>query len=271
MGRRQTCVAESPQIGAANGTADRAVRILQVFTEERPVWTVQEVATHFAMPRSTTYRYLNSLRAAGLVVEDGRRGFHLGPGVFKLARAATAGTSVVRLAAPHLWRLADTFGAKVGLHARVGAEIVPLDILDGSGASTTRRRSRLLPWPGTCVSKILLAFTPEPERSDLLQRMVPTTYTDKTVADYDGLLKALADIRRLGYHISDEEIEKGAWGVGAPVYSQGEARYCIALAVPKARANQTTAAALITAVQLAATQLSAELADTEFEAVAFAR
>src|SRR5687767_7812175 len=56
--------------GAANSTADRAIDILMAFSEDKPAWSTAEIAAHFGMPRSTTYRYLNSLRSYALIVED---------------------------------------------------------------------------------------------------------------------------------------------------------------------------------------------------------
>lgn len=264
MRRHEGLAVAERAVGAGNGTADRAIRILQLFTPERPVWTVSQLASRLGMPRSTTYRYLASLRSCTLVVEDGDRGFRLGPGVFSLARAAKASTSVVRLAAPYLWELADRYGARVGFQERVGSDLVPLDILEGPAVmSVGLLRSQLLPWPTTCAAMVLLAFAPDDERQELLGRMKPTQYTCRTVRDKETLIKVLADTRRLGYAISDEDSEEGAWGVAAPVFSYGEARYAMGVAVPKPRLRQMATAPIVAAVELAGSRLSTDLAKTE--------
>src|SRR5690606_20673006 len=67
-----------------NLTADRAIQLLLLYDDDRPVLTAAEVAERLGMSRSTTYRYLQSLRAAGMLEEDAR-GFRLGMRIFQLA------------------------------------------------------------------------------------------------------------------------------------------------------------------------------------------
>ena len=91
--------------GSVNSTADRAIDILLLFSEDRPVWTTAEIAAHFDMPRTTIYRYLGSLRSYSLIVEDNAGGYRLGPKIFPLAQAARAGTSILKVAEPFLEEL----------------------------------------------------------------------------------------------------------------------------------------------------------------------
>lgn len=60
---------------SANSTADRAIEILLAFDAAHPVWTPTALAQHLEMPRSTIYRYFNSLKHYGLIVEDRDGGF----------------------------------------------------------------------------------------------------------------------------------------------------------------------------------------------------
>src|SRR6266700_3927368 len=101
---------DETRTSTANSTADRAIEILAVFTETRPIWTVQELAAKFDMPRSTTYRYLNSLRSYGLVADDENGGLRLGARIVALARVAKSSASVVSAASPSLKALSDKFG-----------------------------------------------------------------------------------------------------------------------------------------------------------------
>jgi DNA-binding IclR family transcriptional regulator len=261
--RRRHLPQSESVIGAGNGTADRVIDILQLFTQERPLWSVGQIARHFGMSQSTTYRYVASLRASGLIVEDGERGFHLGPGVFALARVAKSTTLAVRLAAPYLWKLADSFGAKAAIQERVGDDIIHLDLLEGPTAFTFGKvRSQLFPWPTTCAAMTLLAFAPDREREAMMRRMKPLQITGDAPKDHDELARAVTAAQRDGYAVSNEKRE-GVWGVAAPVYSYGIGRYCIALAMPTARARQPARSAIVSSVQQSASQLTEDLAKTE--------
>ena len=248
----------------ANSTADRAIDILLLFSSERPTWSAGDIATTFGMPRSTTYRYLNTLRSYALIVEDDHGGFRLGPRILPLARAAKANLSVIKLAAPAMASLAEEFGELVVLHERVGSEIIPLERIEsGHRVTIASTRSHLLPWPATGSAKILLAHAPEAERDQLLKMMKPVLYTDRTLRDKPSLLKALEDIRRDGYAITDEERDPGVWGIAAPIVSRSGVRHCVALAIPRFRVHEKRKVALIRSVQRAAAQIGEAVAATE--------
>ncbi|OGA80533.1 MAG: hypothetical protein A3G27_11375 [Betaproteobacteria bacterium RIFCSPLOWO2_12_FULL_66_14] len=196
--------------GAVNSTADRAIDILLLFSEERPRWTLQEIAAHFGMPRTTSYRYINSLRAYALIVEDEKGGYRLGPRIFPLARIARAGISILNVAAPALEALNATFGEAVTFYERVDQEVIALTRLEcRHRVRLTYIRGQLLPWPATASSKVLLANAALDEQQALLRLMEPVRYTRKTVASLKALRQVLERIRRQGYAYSDEERDQG--------------------------------------------------------------
>jgi DNA-binding IclR family transcriptional regulator len=167
--------------GSVNSTADRAIDILLLFSEDRPVWTTAEIATHFDMPRSTIYRYLGSLRSYSLIVEDNAGGYRLGPKIFPLAQAARAGTSILNVAEPFLEELNRTFGEAVTLYERIGHESIPLLRMESRhSVKMMYSRGQILPWPAAASSKALLAFAPPNEQEAIFRLLVPVRYTATT-------------------------------------------------------------------------------------------
>lgn len=76
-----------------NATAERAIDLLLVFDEQHPVQSAAQVAKRLGMSRSTTYRYLQSLRSHGLLEMDVRRGtYRLGNRIIELASIARNGS-----------------------------------------------------------------------------------------------------------------------------------------------------------------------------------
>lgn len=69
-----------------NSTADRALTILEMFSDTQPSVTAVEVAAELSVARSTAYRYLESLTSRGFLEESPGGGFRLGLMVLKLAR-----------------------------------------------------------------------------------------------------------------------------------------------------------------------------------------
>ena len=253
--------------GSANATADRAIDILILFSEERPVWSVNDIAAHFAMPRSTIYRYVSSLRTYALIAEDERGGgaYRLGPRVFTLARVARSNTSVIRIAAPQLAALSERFGELVVLNQRVGREMITLDRIESRHrVAISYTRSQLLPWPATGSAKLLFAYAADAEREELTTLLQPQRYTGKTLATRAALLKELARIRHDAYALTDEERDEGVWGVAAPVTMRGEVQHCIAIAVPRFRITEKKRSEIITATVAAASAITRALAAMDF-------
>ena len=83
-----------------NSTADRALTILQMFSDDKLVVPATEVAELLGVARSTAYRYLQTLVQAGFLSEDGRGGFRLGMKVLQLSRLARRSYGLASIAVP---------------------------------------------------------------------------------------------------------------------------------------------------------------------------
>lgn len=249
-----------PPSGLANATADRAIEILLLFTEQTPVWTAPEIAAHFDMPRSTIYRYLGSLRSHALIVQDSRGSYTLGPRLLHMSQVARAVNPVVSVALPHLRELVERFKENVVLSERIGTEIIGLERLQSPHQIVLKSsRTHLLPWPATGSAKVFLAFAPEPDRQQILAALTPTAYTPRTLTDRAALEQHLAQVRAQGYAESDEERDEGVWGAAAPVVSQGACQYALAVVSPKFRVTPQLRADMVEALMKAGQAISREL------------
>lgn len=260
-----TINASLSRASSANSTADRAIDILLLFSLEAPVWTTTQIAEHFAMPRSTTHRYISSLRSCALLVESARGGWKLGPRIFPLARAAAAGNSVIGIATPFLHKLNEAFGEAVILYERIGLDTIALERLE-----TTHRvklvysRGQILPWPGAASAKVLLAFAPPSVQDEALACASPVRYTPKTIRSVRELRSALRTIVRDGYAFSDQERDEGIRAIAAPVFARGEARHCITMSGPVFRMTDAKVPIMTERVRTIAAAISEALQSAEF-------
>ncbi len=245
---------------SVNTTADRAIDILLAYSSDKPVWSAAEIAAHFGMPRSTTYRYINTLRNCGLLADEGSSLYRLGHKVLHLARVAKMHDPVLRVAAPVLSELSGTFGDAVLLHERVGSEVITLERIESRMALVTLSQSKLLPWPAAASAKVLLAFAPAADREDILSRTVPIRYTGKTHTTHKALLADLKTITRQGYAVGIEELDEGATGIAAPIFSDQECRYAVSMGGAAAKFHGKRLAAVVRGVTSAAARISKALA-----------
>lgn len=246
-------------MASANSTADRAIEILMMFEDAHPVITASEVAERFGMPRSTTYRYLSSLRSQGLLIEAEDGGFRLGHRIFTLARIARLGFSILQVAKPHLEALLKDTGETVLLLQRNGVEISILECLESSSAiRISYARGRVLPTPASASSKVFMAFDDPAQTEKLLKKRKITPYTPHTLTDPDQIVDALAEVRRNGFAVNFNEVDEGVAAVSAPIFgTDGRVEYAVSVVAPSFRVDEARLATLAAKVKQAAAAISA--------------
>lgn len=257
---------ESITSAGGNATADRAIDLLLLFSEEQPVLTAEEVSERLGMPRSTTYRYLQSLRSYGLVEENEvSGGFRLGPSVFKLARAARKGLGLSEVALPVMRELSAQVGETVLLTRRTDQYVVCIERVE----STHRVRlsyepGQVLPLHAGASAKVLLAFLEPAEIEAVLNSSPLPRYTERTLTDPAMLRTQLETIRARGYAMSDGEVDVGVRGVAAPIFSANKRILAgLSVAGPAFRIDDTLLSTVIDAVQEAANTISQRLRDID--------
>ena len=95
-------------------------------------------------------------------------------------------------------RIVDTFEASVPFrfHSPVGTRI---------------------PWSRGASSKLLVAFAPELEVRQMIRKLGLRRYAARTLTDADAFMTELANTRKRGYAISDNEGFDGILGIAAPL------------------------------------------------------
>lgn len=243
-----------------NSTADRAINVLLLFEERRPVLSAAEIGEHLGMSRSTTYRYLQSLRMFGFLEEvPGRDGFRLGPRIFQLARIARHGMGgLVELARPIMEELAEKTGEAVLLTRSSGQQVVCLERVESQHrVRLSYERGHTLPVHAGASAKVLLAYAGSSEIDKVLGSTKLPRFTDNTVTDPETLKHQLEEIRQAGYAISISEVDQGVAGVGAPVFSpNGEVEAGLSVAGPSFRLTEKELPGVIDAVRSAADRLT---------------
>ncbi|MFD9945332.1 IclR family transcriptional regulator [Nonomuraea sp. NPDC059023] len=242
-----------------NTTADRALDILGMFTDERPVLSGVDVASALGVAKSTVYRYLQSLVANRFLEEAPGGGFRLGLRVLELARVARKSYGLSEVAVPTLTKLADSVHETVLLTRRVGDLVVCLD-----RAESQRHRVRIsyergmtLPLNAGASALVLLAWSPAAEAEALLRATPLHSFTPATLTDVDQIMARLKQIRADGYSVSRSELDHDVLGVGAPIFGEGnKVVAAVSVAAVSSRTSQVAERAIIQSVQTAAQEIS---------------
>jgi len=217
-------------------TLEKAIQILVMLSESRRL-RAEEIAARLGLPRSTTYRYLASLRSHHLIeeAEDGP-GYRLGTTILELA-ATMSRRPIREVSLPYLERIARETGETIilcGLREHVG---ICLEKVDGTHAlRVSYELGHTYPLHASATGKAILAHLSTDERRTIVGKVGLERFTDTTITDVGVLERELAKIVRDGYSESNGEAIVGTRGIAAPIFSfAGRVVASIGASVPKHR------------------------------------
>lgn len=254
-----------PASSSTNSTADRAVDVLLLFDEQHPVRSASEVSQLLGMPRSTTYRYLQTLRSKGLLEEESPRGFRLGSRILQLARVARIGLGLPEVALPVMREVAAKTREAVLLTRRSGASVVCVERVESTQpVRLSYERGHVLPVHAGASAKVLLAFADPAEIDAVLATSRLPRFTASTVTDPKILRRQLLEIRSAGYAMSDGEVDEGVRGIAAPIFAaDGRVAAGLSVAGPAFRLDGKRLPVIVRAVREGAEAISRRLADLQ--------
>lgn len=244
-----------------NSTADRALDILLLFSDDKLVWTGMEIADRIGVARSTGYRYLQSLINAGFI-EEASGGFRLGPRVLELARLARAGTHLADIALPTMRSLSASFRETVLLTRRSGRFVVCLDLVEASHTvRLSYERGHVLPINAGAAAEVLLAWSPPDDVAAILNAAPLERFTSRTLTDPAQLQARLGQIRKEGVAVSQGELDEQILGVAAPIHNaKGSVVAAVSIAALASRIPRSDLKDVKIAVKNAASTISDQLA-----------
>ncbi|MFD4194631.1 MULTISPECIES: IclR family transcriptional regulator domain-containing protein [Amycolatopsis] len=202
-------------------SVEKAFRLLQAFSAERPAMTVSEAAAATGFTRATARRILLTLERLGFAEVDDRR-FRLTAGVLRLGYGYLAALPFWEHAQPHMRALADELRESCSMATLDGSEIVYVARVPASRSMsiTLNVGSRLPAYP-TSMGRVLLAALPPAELESYLDTVELRKLTPNTITDPAQLRAELARVAERGYAVVDGEREEGVRSAAAPVRGAG--------------------------------------------------
>lgn len=199
----------------------RTMAILDALGEVERDSGVSEIAQKLDMSKSTVYRFLQTLKGLGYVVQDEDDRYRLSVRLFELGAKSLPQLDLVREADPAMRRINALTGESVHLGILEAGNIVYVHKLDSS--YNLRMYSRIglrAPLYCTGIGKVLMAWLDE---SEVLKHLEGETFqprTANTLPNIDAYLKELVEIRANGYGEDREEFEANMRCLSVPVFNR---------------------------------------------------
>lgn len=225
-------------------SGDRALAILDLFSEEALVWTPQAMMAATGYTRPTLYRYLKMLRAAGFLAPVPGGGFAIGPRVVELDFLMRKSDRLVAGAQAELQDLAARFPGTAFLAKWYGEKLLCVASASrDASARTSYPRGRPMPLARGAASRAIIAHLPKRQQREVL----------KGEAD-------LRQVRRDGVAIAHGEVTPGIVGTAAPVLDgEGRPLASLCLSMEAEAYARLDPADLSTAIRHAAARIMAGL------------
>lgn len=239
------------------GALLHGLAILDLFSEENRVLGVSEISRTLGLHKSSVSRLATTLASTGylLRLDDGR--YRLGARLVDRAALVSTGEDLVSAATPFLSALAASSGETTHLAIRVGQETVTIAVAEGWHSVRMHAViGKHSPLHCSALGKVLLAGLDDADIRELYRDTELVQRTSKTVTAVPALIDGLAEIRRKGYALDDEELERGLRCVAAPVLEREGVVAGLGISGPTLRMDRRRALSLALATKKAADELS---------------
>jgi IclR family transcriptional regulator, pca regulon regulatory protein len=196
---------------------DRGLAVIRAFGPDRERLSLSEVARATGLTRAAARRFLLTLVKLGYVRSDGRE-FSLRPKVLELGYAYLSGLALPEVAEPHLEDLSARLHESSSISVLDGhyivyvARVATKRIMTVAISVGTR-----FPAYAASMGRVLLAGLPSEELERYLAEATFEAFTERTVTDPDRLREIVAQVRRDGYSIIDQELEHGLRAIAVPI------------------------------------------------------
>jgi len=237
----------------------RAIRLMKLFTAERPEMSLSELSRGSGLNKTTTHRLLRALQSESLIERNAATSaYSLGPGLMALGVQALASSDLRRRVRPLLKALAKSSGETATLEVPIGDSMLILDEVAGNhvvgavGNVGTR-------WPlhATSTGKAFLAFD-----DGGIERLCDPlkALTARTLVDREAFHPQFIEIRRRGYAVSVDELEEGYAAVATIIRGAlGDVQGTLSIGGPTQRLNAARRAELGASLCEAASRLTPDM------------
>lgn len=215
-------------------SVERVLDLITIIAEADSPLTFSEIVEMTGLPKSSTFRYLNTLINRGYFeVDQTMNTYHIGPGF--PARNDDFTEIVKEIASPILSKLNKKWDETINLGVLAGLTIKYLKVIESS--KHIRASSRIGardPLYCTALGKVILSKLEKNDINSILETIEFIPRTNKTVTNTSDLLKQMQQIKVKGFALDDQENDPDCRCVGVNVPLPGY-NIAISMSFPSSR------------------------------------
>ena len=202
-------------------SVERAAAILGALGSGTPRLGVTEIAERVGLAKPTVYGLLRTLEKHDLVAQDADTGkYSLGPGVLQLGNAYLDGSELRARSLRWAEALAKRADEAVWVATLSGSRVIVLHhVFRPDNTVQILEVGAAIPWHACALGHAIVAHLPAAASARAMAGDLPSL-TGRTKTTRAALGRALAQVRRQGYAVEDQEATVGDAGVAAPIVNR---------------------------------------------------
>lgn len=213
-------------------SVQRILAVFECFTTERNSLTLQEIADRIDLPKSTSFRIVQSLEKAGYLVRLEDQQYCLSFRFTRLAGLVKSTLGIREIARPVITELADKTKETVSIHTVVGRNRVCIDSMSTSSAlRSVIQPGEQVPLLAGSATKVLIAYMEKKELTPIAASIAKAMKKTPT-----QVMAEIAKVREQGFAVSHGERLLGVSAISAPIKdAEDQVHYCLSIGGPSVR------------------------------------
>jgi len=245
-------------LGGSVQALERGLNLLAIIAEADGL-SLTSIAQRAGIAPSTAHRILNTLKASGFVhYDETHDGYLIGAQAFRIGSAFLRNRKMVDVGRGIMQRLMETSGETVNMAIENDGYVVFVSQVECHQAIRAFNRPGARgPMHASSLGKAMMAALTDEEIPHRLHRVGMRRLTARTIIDPDVLLKELAQVRKRGWAVDDQEQADGLRCVGAAIYNEySEVAGAISISGPTVRLTDERLGELGPMVKRAAAEIT---------------
>ncbi|HPB79527.1 MAG TPA: IclR family transcriptional regulator [Sedimentibacter sp.] len=237
---------------------DRAVAILDCFSEEKKELKLSEISERLGLNKSTVHGIISTLKYHGFISQDEEtQKYKLGIRFVQFGDLVINSMNIRNAAVPVIDAVCEKIEETVHVAMLDGLDVVWIEKRECTKSiKTSTKIGARLPAYTTADGKIIICYQNKDKIKNYLPKRI-SQYTNNTITNKGEFIKKLEEMKKNGYAIDNEEYVEGLKCVAAPIFDHdGKVRFSLSTTGPAFRMNEERIKELIVIIKEAANEIS---------------
>lgn len=199
----------------------KASDILALFHDTKKPLGITDFTRKLGLPKATIATIVSTLEAVGYLEKDPfSPKYRLGHQLQQLGLKSVASLDIIAIARAWMERFSFQFMEPINVGMLVGDSVTIIMRFEPENRYIVfPQTGSTIPLHSTCIGKVILAYMDRASRDKILENYSFIQLTPNTITSRTKFLKELAQIKKTGISIDNQESINGLAGIGGPIFN----------------------------------------------------